>query len=44
MLLQRGEDVEWKNVSWSPERGAFRLTVGTDERLFWRTFRELYSD
>ena len=44
VLLQRGEEVEWENVSWSPERDVFQLTVKTDERLFWRTFNELHPD
>ena len=44
VLLQRGEEVEWENVSWSPERDVFPLTVKTDERLFWRTFNELHPD
>ena len=42
VLLQRGEEVEWENVSWSPERDVFRLIVRTDERLFWEVFRELH--
>ena len=44
VLLQRGEEVEWENVSWSPERDVFQLTVKTDERLFWQTFKELHPD
>ena len=42
VLLQRGEEVAWENHSWTPERGIFRLTVRTDERAFWRVFRELH--
>jgi hypothetical protein len=44
VLLQRGEKVEWENYGWNPERDVFRLTVRTDERLFWQTFKELHPD
>lgn len=44
VLLQRGEEVEWENYGWNPERGRFKLTLSAEERLFWRAFKELHPE